>query len=200
VRTRLGLVLVLVLGSAPYASWLDEFAGTTNLIAHEAVWWLLVVAVLACVRGIERRSLASIGLRTPRVVDLAIGVVAGLAIVVALGAIYAVLVGDQPELEQLVATPLWWRAISVVRAAVAEEVLFRGYAIERSFELTRSRVGAVLLPCVVFAAAHVAPWGWRHVIVAGTGGLLFSALYMWRRNLWVAIIAHAIVDGIAVMA
>jgi membrane protease YdiL (CAAX protease family) len=38
------------------------------------------------------------------------------------------------------------------------------------------------------------------VLVAGFGGLLFTLLYLWRRNLWVNIIAHAIVDGVAILA
>jgi membrane protease YdiL (CAAX protease family) len=198
-RAWLGLALALGCGSLPFASWLDEFADTAHLVAHEAAWWALVAAMLAYVRRVERRPLASIGLRRPGLAELAIGVAAGLALVVVLGAIYLAVAGDEAQLEGLLATPAWWRAISVVRAAISEEILFRGYAVERTLERTRSRAAAVALPCMVFALAHVEPWGWSHVIVAGTGGLLFALLYLWRRNLWVSIVAHLIVDGIAMI-
>jgi uncharacterized protein len=45
---------------------------------------------------------------------------------------------ESQQMNQLVSTPFWWRAISVIRAAVGEEVLFRGYAISRSRELSGS--------------------------------------------------------------
>jgi membrane protease YdiL (CAAX protease family) len=46
----------------------------------------------------------------------------------------------------------------------------------------------------------VGPWGWAHLLVAGFGGLMLSVLYAWRRNLWVNILAHCFIDGLAVLA
>lgn len=97
------------------------------------------------------------------------------------------------------ATPLWWRLISAVRAGVAEEVIFRGYAIERTIELTRNRAIAVLAPLAVFTFAHVPIWGWSHAPIVALGGLVFSLLYVWRRNLWTNIVAHVVVDVVAVI-
>jgi membrane protease YdiL (CAAX protease family) len=101
---------------------------------------------------------------------------------------------------KLLSTPGWWLVISVVRAGVSEEVLFRGYPIERLQELTGSRTLAALLPLVLFALAHVGPWGWAHMLVGGIGGALLTLLYMWRRNLWANILAHCIVYGVAVIS
>jgi membrane protease YdiL (CAAX protease family) len=86
-----------------------------------------------------------------------------------------------------------------VRAAVAEEVLFRGYAMERIEELTGSRAVATILSLAVFTLDHVSSWGWSHELVVAVGGLAFSLLYLWRRNLWVNIIAHFIVDAASVL-
>jgi membrane protease YdiL (CAAX protease family) len=100
---------------------------------------------------------------------------------------------------RLLATPFWWRFISVIRAAVAEEILFRGYALERLQELTGSLHLAAGLSWMVFTLEHVGPWQRSHLLIAGFGGVVLTLLYLWRRNLWVNIIAHLIVDGAAVL-
>ena len=97
------------------------------------------------------------------------------------------------------ATPFWWRLASVIRAAVGEEILFRGYAIERGRELAGSRTAAAFLSWLVFTLAHIGPWGWGHLFIAGFGGLTFTLLYLWRRRLLVNVIAHFIVDGAGVL-
>jgi membrane protease YdiL (CAAX protease family) len=104
---------------------------------------------------------------------------------------------EAQQIDQLTAAPGWWLAISVVRAGVSEEVLFRGYPIERLQELTGSRLPAFGLPLIAFTLAHVGPWGWTHLIVAGFGGAMLTGLYVWRRNLWVSICAHCLIDGAA---
>jgi membrane protease YdiL (CAAX protease family) len=56
------------------------------------------------------------------------------------------------------------------------------------------------VPLVSFMLAHVGPWGWSHAIVAGFGGAMLAGLYLWRRNLWVSILAHCLIDGVGVLA
>ena len=46
-----------------------------------------------------------------------------------------------------------------------------------------------------FTYAHLAGWGAAQLIVAGSGGVVLTALYLWRRNLWVNMLAHWIADG-----
>ena len=200
----LGLLLTLGCGSLPFGLWDHEFAGVGHLIGNEAIWWALTAGVLLFVVFVERRSLSSIGFRAPGAKDLFAGLGVGIAVLAGFIAIYRIVfpafhVSEAQQTGALFATPLWWRAISVLRAAVAEEVLFRGYPIERIREASGSRVFAGALSCAVFTLAHVTAWGWAHVLVAGFGGLAFTLLYFWRRNLWTNIIAHAVVDGVAVL-
>jgi len=204
-RNAVALLVVLACGCLPWSAWVDEFASLQRLVLHEVIWWTIVAALLAYIRLGERRSLSSIGLRVPRVTELVAGLMAGLAILGALAAIYLVLfpalgVDETSAVDLLQAMPLWWLVISVVRAAVSEELLFRGFAIERTLELTGSRLTAFALPWLVFTFAHVGPWGWAHLLVAGVGGAGFTLLYAWRRNVWVGIVAHLVVDGLGVLA
>lgn len=203
-----GLLLAMGFAWLPLSRWIDEFADTAHLLAYEIVWWSAVAAVLLYVSKVERRPLASIGLRRPTFRDTSLGLAAGVVVTVALGLLYlAVLpalhlqdhVAGTDNARLLAATPLWWRLISTVRAGVAEEIMFRGYAMERIEALSGSRTAAVLVSCAVFTLAHVGVWGWSHVIVVATGGLAFSALYLWRRNLWVNMVAHMVVDAVSVL-
>jgi membrane protease YdiL (CAAX protease family) len=90
-------------------------------------------------------------------------------------------------------------SISVLRAGVSEEVLFRGYPIERLQEWSGSRALAAIVPLIAFTLAHVGPWGWSHLLVAAFGGAMLTVLYLWRRNLWASMLAHCLIDGVAVL-
>lgn len=198
-RAVLGIVFALGFPALPISAVFNEFADVAHLIGYELIWWTAVALVLAHVAIVERLPLATIGFRRVSARELAIGIAAGIAILVAIGVLAAVVPRDRTALAQLVATPLWWQVASVVRAAVGEEVLFRGYALERLTAVTRRPRLAALVSWAVFTVEHVGYWGWSHLIIAGVGGALLTALYLWRRNLWVAIIAHAIVDGAALL-
>jgi len=203
-----GLLLALGVVSLPFSDWIHEFADVGHLVGNEAIWWIYVTAMLLYVCAAERRPLSSIGFRAPGIKNIGIGIAAGILLVAVLGALYfAILpalhlndsVATTANGRALMATPFWWRFISTVRAAVSEEILFRGYAMERIQELTGSRTIATLLSCAVFTVDHVSSWGWSHEITVGTAGLALSLLYLWRRNLWVNIIAHFIVDAVSVL-
>lgn len=206
--TIVGLILALGVVSLPFSKWDHEFANVAHLVGNEAIWWIYVVVMLLYVRKVERRPLSSIGFRRLGVKNAAIGIVSGVALISLLGAMYFVVlpalhlsdnVANTASGHALMATPLWWRFISTIRAAVSEEIMFRGYAMERVQELTGSRLIAVLVSCAIFTLDHVTVWGWSHELTVGIAGLGLSLLYLWRRNLWVNIIAHFMVDAVSVL-
>lgn len=204
-KTLCGLVLTLGVGSLPFPVWDNELKDVAHMLGNEAIYWTLVAATLGYVMFVEKRPLTSIGWRRPEIRDVLIGVTFAIVTIAGLAAVYLLVlpllhVDQTPALDTLAAAPAWWLAISVLRAGVSEEVLFRGYPIERLEEWTGNRGVAALLPLALFALAHVGPWGWAHLIVAGFGGAMFTWLYLWRRNLWVNILAHVLVDGIALLA
>ncbi|MFK2877892.1 CPBP family intramembrane glutamic endopeptidase [Rhodanobacter hydrolyticus] len=207
--TLAGLVLALGVVSLPFSNWDHEFAGIGHLLGNEAIWWTYIAAMLLYVRKVERRPLSSIGFRPPGVGNVLIGMAAGVMVLAVLGTMYFLVlpafhlsdsIASTANGGALMATPFWWRFISTIRAAVSEEVLFRGYAMQRIEEVSGSRIAALLLSLTVFTIDHVTYWGWSHELIVATGGLAFSLLYLWRRNLWVNIIAHFIVDAASVLA
>jgi len=201
VLTIIGLILTLGSVFAPLGKWGKAYTGLGHLFGGEVLWWALVVIVLLYVALIERRPFSSIGFRRPKWSDILAGVGAA---VVALGGIlviYTVLFPalhlqmNKGAMNGLLQTPLWFRILLVTRAAVGEELLFRGYAISRLEELSGSRMFAALLSWAIFTYAHLSYWGAAQLIIAGWGGLVLTILFLWRRNLWANMLAHWLTDG-----
>jgi len=196
-----GLASTLLITFLPIGLLGRKFSGLGPLWGNEVLFWVLVAAALLYVKFIERRPFASIGIRPPGIVDMLLAIVVGVAMVAGIVFIYSVifpvlhLTMNAGVMNRLLAAPFWYRFLLVTRAAVSEEILFRGYPIERLEELTGRRWLAALLSCAAFTYAHLASWGAAQLIIAGFGGLLLTALYLWRRNLWANMLAHFIADG-----
>jgi len=103
---------------------------------------------------------------------------------------------NSAAISKFAATPFWYRLILVTRAAVCEETLCRGYAIPRLEELTGKSSLAAALSWAAFTVAHLNSWGWAQLLVAGYGGAILTALFVWRRDLACNMLAHFIGDGV----
>jgi membrane protease YdiL (CAAX protease family) len=93
--------------------------------------------------------------------------------------------------------PFWFRIFLILRAAVFEELFYRGFMIERLTELTRLRWLAALVSLGAFTLAHVNGWGWAHLMIAGFGGIVLTTLYLVRRDLACNMLAHFLTDAVA---
>jgi len=129
----------------------------------------------------------------------AVAVFAVAGSVVACGLPFLQLKQNAAALSELLAQSFELRLAIVARAGVVEEFLFRGYAIERLYELTGSRFVAGLVPLVIFAVGHVVNWGPAQILVAGAAGLVLTLLYLWRRDLASNMVAHFIVDALGIL-
>ncbi|MGB6131707.1 MAG: CPBP family intramembrane glutamic endopeptidase [Acidobacteriaceae bacterium] len=175
--------------------------GHAHLLGGELLFWALTIALLVYVVAVEKRPLASIGLRRPTWRTAVWGVCAGLVMLVGIGLIYGVafrvlhLTMNMQAMARLLALPFGARLLLVVRAALFEEIAWRGYAIERLTELTGSRMAAATIAWAAFTVAHLSYWGAAQLIVAGFGGLVLTVLYVWRRDLPSNMLAHFLTDG-----
>ncbi len=200
-----GVLLALGFFSLPVGAWIHQDSGLANRLAYELIVWAWVAGVLLYVLRVERRPLSSIGFRAVGVKDGILAVLAGiliLAILVLLSfVVFPALHWSESNQEAAVlALPYWLNVLIVVRAAVSEEILFRGYPSERLEELTGSRAIAGVVTCVVFTLDHISFWGWHHIFIAGSAGAALTLLYLWRRNIWLNMIAHFVVDAAAFLA
>ncbi len=201
-RIVIGLCLALGLPFFHLGDLGKRYSGLGPLFGGEVIWWILFVGIILYVLLVEHRPLTSIGFRRPGIGDVAYGLLAAFVTFMVIGLIYQMLlpalhINIDRQLGTVVATPLWFRLLTVTRAAVVEETAFRGYGFERLRELTGSSFLAAVATWFVFTIAHLTSWGWGQVIIAAFGGLILTLLYVWRRNLWSNILAHWLTDGAA---
>lgn len=90
--------------------------------------------------------------------------------------------------------PGWLNWSGLLANGIAEEVGFRGYAIERIEELTGSRLFGASVPFVVNVLVHAPVWGLYGMLVKAPILLLLVALYLWRRSLPASVLAHVLID------
>lgn len=119
------------------------------------------------------------------------------------------LTGESIDLSQLnmirgnLPALLLFLAISWTEAAFIEEMFFRGYFFNRLTDLAgRERIGitvALIGNALVFGVAH-AYQGLTGVLDTALAGLVLGLLYLLaRRNLWLPILAHGIIDTIGIL-
>jgi len=195
-------LLVLIIFQLPLAGYLAPGEGLWAQVRREGIFWALTLLLLAHVRVAERRPLFSIGLKQPTSKSVWFGLAGAVVLVAGFAFIYIIIFPalglpvNESQMAAVKSTPVWFRFLLVVRAAVFEETYYRGFAIERLTELTGLRWLASLISLAAFTFAHLAYWGWAHLIVAGFGGAVLTALYLVRRDLACNMLAHLITDGV----
>jgi membrane protease YdiL (CAAX protease family) len=175
------------------------------LLLTLVVWYLLGFPDRGSVGRAVRGFSSQLGLLTPAPGrEMAIGLVAGmgawLAVIAALlavgGLIYAL--GGQEALPKappdmipwIAGLPIVLRVGLSLSAGVLEELFFRG--------LLQPRVG-ILASTAVFAFAHLAYDQPLMLLGVTILSLIYGLLVRWRQNLWPAIVAHALFDGVQLL-
>lgn len=197
-RLATGTGLVVSLGLPALVAWSLGLLGIPPSPAVAiAPLWAITLLLLLIVRVLEGESYSSIGCRTPSTTDLGWAVVGyGLGflsivvadpLVVRLGLRSAEAVASQQPVT--LATPL-----VLLTSPITEEILFRGYAIERLETLTGRTDLAVLVSVAAFLFAHVPLWGVGGALQFLPWSILITALYVWRRNLPACMVMHFLGD------
>ena len=201
----IGLLLSVVIPMTGLGRLAMRIPGLPPLLGQESFYWTMTTIVLLYVLAIERRSLTSIGLHRPTWKTLAFGLVGAIGVFVLGGVVLAVVLPllhlkqDPATLRRYLETPYWVRVAIVTRAAICEEILMRGYGIERLQELTGSKWIAGAVTVTLFALGHWTYGTVAQVLMAGAAGLALTILYIWRRDLGANMIAHWIVDGTSLL-
>jgi len=90
--------------------------------------------------------------------------------------------------------PVGYLVLTIVIVASAEELLYRGYAIERLADLTGSYWVASILAVLAFGLAHVPMWGWAPAATTIISGSILTIVFLWRRDVAALILAHIATD------
>lgn len=82
---------------------------------------------------------------------------------------------------------------ATITAPICEEFFFRAYGISCIFALTHRRWLAILISLIAFGGIHLFSFGLRGFLEIGLiWGILPTTLYLWRKNIYPAIIMHSI--------
>lgn len=173
--------------------------GPTRWVLLIGPHWTVAGLVVALVLWGERLTLPSIGLERPTARDAGWGVAAFVVGVIAFRLTRPIvrslgLDATGGGIATLASLPLVVVVALAITAGVTEEVLYRGYPIERLTKLTGDvRIGAGVT-VVVFAAAHVPFWGVGGALQIGVWAVVATVLYVRRRNLVTCILMHVLND------
>jgi hypothetical protein len=179
-------------------------AGTLNYLPISHTPWLVLSGWLML--RIGGRRWADVGLRWPPQATsaLLLGAAAGVALsvheVLVLEPVVRSFTGASPDLSIFkglrgdLQETLFWIALSWVLAGFGEEMVWRGYALNRLASLLGGTTGAWVLAAIavnaVFGIAHDYQ-DLTGIVVTGIGGLTYTILYVLAgRNLAVPIMAH----------
>ena len=159
-------------------------------------WALFIMMLLALALRDEKAG--AIGF--PKI-DTVRGVIAGgLVIAALLAAVFRepLLSPLEAHLNFMTAVLPGERALTVLisgTAAVVEESLFRGFAIVLLYRWSGSLTLSVVFPALIFAAGH-SYLSWGNVPFAFVAALLFSLLFLWKRNLYWPMAVHFAINSI----
>lgn len=169
---------------------------TSTIIVRELAILALTAFLLWIVVSKERLPLSSVGIRTDAVgrslawgFGLAVVAFVVLAAVLILYSSLGIHYGEGQSISRALPVTL----LAVTRAGISEEVLYRGFALERLQTMTGSKWIAAGVTLVLFAAFHFRQ-GWAGVFIAFVVGALFTAFYLWKRNLIANMFGHFLVD------
>jgi len=197
-------VAVALLALPVLVALIDALGLTPGPLAEVALQWTVALAVLGVVVGVEDRPLASVGVRRPAWRDLAylVGTAAVVLAVFVVGPTVLATVGlpVADGVSSLESTPgIGVALVGAVTTGVVEEVLYRGYPLERLLEYTDSAVVAGTLTVVVFTLAHLVTWPIGNVVLVATVSVVLTVVYLRRRTLFPVVGAHAGIWALAVL-
>jgi len=210
IATLVGLAIALLFPIPPYRQPLLYLLLAYAQVSWMTAWELIgtffkittVVAILFIVIKGERRPLESIGWRTPRLKDVVLGVVAFLAMQevamlawpFALKAMPGAVLETHFGVALYRSLPLAVNLLGAIANATAEEVGYRGYALERLSEITGSTLLGAGIPYVVEVLCHAPIWGFHGMLLKAPPLFILVLLYLWQRSLPACIVAHLLSD------
>jgi uncharacterized protein len=176
----------------------------------------VAIGVAAATWRLSRARWSSVGLRKPRSAWRTCGLAIALYLIAVVGVVVVI---------NRIASALEWRALDTsafadvrgnpirlaamllliwVVVAFGEEMLFRGFILDRALKIMGdggiAKSLAVLTQAALFGVGHFY-LGMRGLVTAVFVGIVFGAAYVARdRNLWPLIIAHGITDTLSMVA
>jgi membrane protease YdiL (CAAX protease family) len=169
-----------------------------------AAEWAVVIILAIIAFGFQKRSVRDFGLRMLGWRDLLIMI----GVLVASYLVTGIIMRFVPmpawatpdAMRRLISVPFSVKLGLVLTAGICEEFIYRGFAIEELGGLTGSLWLGGLISLLGFSLAHMGLYGFTPaLLVPAALGAFLTLLYLWRRNLPVCMLMHAILDGFSLL-
>ncbi len=190
------------------APWMvARISQTAYMTINEIYFWTMGIGVVIVVFFWEHHSLRSIGFCRLSMKEGLLSLLLGILLfmlVPTLGTFiertFGITTSTMGVVAALAKYPIWLRALLAARAGFIEEILYRGYPIERLNRLTgRVWLGA-LIGLIIHTAIHIPPLGLGHTMgVVFPISAILTGLYVWKRNLTLNITVHFLIDFLALV-
>ncbi|MCU4744336.1 type II CAAX endopeptidase family protein [Natronoglomus mannanivorans] len=183
---------------------MDSFWDSSIPPAVSSIYnWILVGGLVGFVLFVENKPLASIGLSRPDRRDVLVGVglfVLGMiSLILAAQIVGRLGIGTGPVENGSGETSGLWPLLAVlfvgITAGITEEIVYRGYALERIEGVANSTWVAGIVTATVFVLIHFGTHGIAGMLIISPVAVLLTVAYVWRRNLFVPILAHVLVNS-----
>jgi membrane protease YdiL (CAAX protease family) len=200
----IGTVAIALLALPLFAVLEETAILDIGRVGELAIEWGIAAVVVGTAVGIEDRSFTDIGFRRPAWIDI------GYLIVTAVAALL-VFAGTDPLVSALglpvsedsgtmaTGVGLTLALAGAVTTGVVEEILFRGYPIERLLDYSDNVALAGGITWAVFTAAHTVVWPVGNLVQIAAVAAVFTVVYLRRRTLYPVIGAHVLVWVFAVL-
>jgi membrane protease YdiL (CAAX protease family) len=184
-----------------FAAWFDN---NGRVLAGLAAFWVIVVIVLLISRAeakAERgRNLwESINLKPVKLRETLVVMIIGFIVLFIANLAYVVLARTifptEVKTSAALTLPLPLVFLAWLSGTFGEEILYRGYALERLQRITVNWWLSGGLTWALFVGFHIPAYPMAHIVgFVAPSALALTLVYMWKRNLTYTVIIHGILD------
>ncbi|MCH1627817.1 CPBP family intramembrane glutamic endopeptidase [Ferdinandcohnia quinoae] len=109
--------------------------------------------------------------------------------------IFPIYLEDISHLYNSIAPVTWWHYIALFLIIIpGEELFWRGFIQKRLSQNLSSSGLSILSSAILYTSANLYAGNLLFLLATLVGGILWGALYVWKRNIVVNIISHLIFD------
>jgi len=178
----------------------------TQYIMKEISLWCNALLIIIIVLKWEKLPVSSIGFKTFSFKTILFGFLGFIMLmsIISIIFMYQKYFGlntvTKAGIETVRKVPIWLQLLIPIRAAFTEEILFRGYPIERLTNWTKNKFLGAIIPLIIFTFIHLFFWGIGHLPLVFAGGFVLTIIYIWKKDLTINIIAHLFLDLVAIFS
>jgi membrane protease YdiL (CAAX protease family) len=191
------LALAVLLKVAPsIADHAVHAKESARLAISLACKWIAAAAVVAVVVLAEKRSIQHLGIRRCSLRWLLLAAACAPVVTVINVVAASAAPHSKETLFSLAHLSVLAKLALIITAGVTEELVHRGFLLERLLEVVRHPAVAVAASAAVFAASHVPAWGVSFGLVGAVpAGVVFGVVYWRTRSIAVTGTLHVLVDA-----